>query len=162
MAVTSDVSVRKSVTVETDQECAFTVFTQGFDSWWDRTHHIGQAELLEVMMEPHVGGRWFERGVDGSECDWGRVLVWEPHDRVVLAWQLDADWKYDPNFETEVEVRFIVESPKRTRVELEHRNLDRFGVRAEEVRAAISSPNGWTGLLQRYAEIAQRRPSTAL
>jgi uncharacterized protein YndB with AHSA1/START domain len=97
-----------------------------------------------------VGGRWFERGEDGSECDWGKVLAWEPPDRIVLAWQIDAQWRFDVNLVTEVEVRFIPEG-QTTRVELEHRNIERLGAQADEARAALDSSGGWSGLLERYA-----------
>lgn len=153
----SETTVRHSVTVGVDQETAFGVFTEGFDSWWNRGHHIGQADVADFVMEPKVGGRWYERGVDGSECDWGRVLVWEPPSRVVLAWQLNADWNYDPDFETEVEVRFVAESESQTRVELEHRYLERFGDAMEGVRASISSDGGWPGLLALYARETEGR-----
>lgn len=157
MAVTAEVSISRSVTVEVDQECAFTVFTQGFNTWWNPAHHIGEADLLEAVMEPREGGRWFERGVDGSECDWGRVLAWEPPSRVVLAWQLDADWKYDPDLVTEVEVSFTAVGPSRTRVSLEHRNLECYGAAIERVRSSIGSEGGWTGLLERFVRAAEGR-----
>ena len=105
-------------------------------------------------MEPRVGGRWFERGEDGSECEWGRVLAWEPPARLVLAWQVDAQWRFDPDFITEVEVRFIPEGDA-TRVELEHRNIERFGAQAEATRSALDSPDGWSGLLERFAASLQ-------
>jgi uncharacterized protein YndB with AHSA1/START domain len=149
-----DTSVRKAVTVEVDRERAFTVFTEEFDTWWNRSHHIGEAELEAAIIEPREGGRWYERGVDGSECDWGRVLVWEPPARLVLAWQLTSEWKYDPDFLTEIEVTFTAESASRTRVELEHRNLDRFGAAMVDIRATFESDGGWTGLLQLYADRA--------
>jgi uncharacterized protein YndB with AHSA1/START domain len=105
-----------------------------------------------VIVEPRAGGRWFERGEDGSECQWGAVLVWEPPSRVVLAWQITADWTYDPNFATELELRFAAEGEHATRVELEHRHLERFGDRAQLAYETFSSPHGWSGLLARYAE----------
>jgi uncharacterized protein YndB with AHSA1/START domain len=148
------VSVTKAITVEAPIERAFAVFTEGFDGWWPRGHHIGEADLDKAVMEPRAGGRWYERGVDGSECDWGSVLAWEPPRRVVLAWQLDGEWKHDPDFLTEVEVRFTAEGPDRTHVELEHRNLERFGDAMEKVRASIGSDDGWGGLLEAYAKAA--------
>jgi uncharacterized protein YndB with AHSA1/START domain len=111
---------------------------------------LTQSPLQDVVIEPRVGGRWYERNEDGSECDWGRVLLWEPPGRVVLAWQLNAEWKYDPGLVTELEVRFIAEGPM-TRVELEHRNLERFGARAEEIRAILDSMDGWGSTLAGYA-----------
>lgn len=104
---TPPLAVRKTVTVQAPQAVAFEVFTARIASWWPMaTHHIGKADCAAVVMEPRAGGRWFERGVDGSECDWGRVLAWEPPSRVLLAWQLSAAWAFDPAIHTEVEVRF--------------------------------------------------------
>lgn len=106
--------------------------------------------MADVVIEPRVGGRWYEVGVDGSECDWGRVLAYEPPHRIVLAWQLDAQWRYDPELVTEVEVRFsAVEGG--TLVELEHRNLERYGAAAEQVRSAIDSDGGWPRELRLFA-----------
>ncbi len=104
------------------------------------------------MLEPRVGGRWHEIADDGTECEWGKVLRWEPPHRVVLAWQINADWKYDADFTTEVEVRFVAEGGG-TRVELEHRNLEHYGTRSDEVRAALDSPEGWNGSLVAFAAI---------
>ena len=145
-------AVRHEITVNAPQERAFTVFTEGFDQWWPRSHKIGQAELAEAVIEGREGGRWYERGVDGSECDWGTVLAWEPPARVVLGWQLSADWAYDPNVHTEVEVLFVSEGPHRTRVEFEHRGLEAYGDRLEEVRGSIDSSGGWPGILERFAQ----------
>ena len=99
--------VRKSVRVGAPPERAFKVFTDGIGRWWPKTHHIGAADLDALVIEPKAGGRWYERGVDGVECEIGRVLLWEPPARLVLGWQLTADWKFDRNLVTEVEVRFI-------------------------------------------------------
>jgi uncharacterized protein YndB with AHSA1/START domain len=151
----TDQSVRKSVTVNAPIEKAFTVFTQGMPGWWPGTHHLGgDTELKEAVLEGKEGGRWYEIGVDGSECDWGRVLTWEPPTRLVLAWQIDATWHFDAQLLTEVEVRFVPEGPDRTRVELEHRDLDRFGDAQEQIRAAFDSPGGWPGLLEKFAQAA--------
>src|SRR5215813_8293748 len=102
-------------------------------------------------MEARAGGRWDERGRGGKECEWGRVLVWEPAARLVLSWQLNAQWKFDPDLLTEVEVRFIAEGERLTRVEFEHRGLESYGDQAEAVRKSISSPGGWPGILGGYA-----------
>jgi hypothetical protein len=152
-------AIRKSITVKTSQEHAFSVFIEGIDSWWPRSHHIGESPLRKAVIEPRESGRWYGECEDGTQVDVGHVMVWEPPGRVVIAWQLNADWTYDPNFITEVEVCFISESPDRTRVELEHRNLDRYGERASEVRAAIGSEGGWTGLLEMFATTAEGRAS---
>jgi hypothetical protein len=148
-------SIRKSVTVEASQEHAFTVFTHGWSTWWPTgTHHSGDSPPVESGIEPFAEGRCWERTADGAESVWGKVLVWEPHDRVVLGWQLNEDFKYDPDFITEVEIRFVPESDSRTRVELEHRDLERYGEAQQRLTEIINSENGWTGLLQRYAEKA--------
>ena len=112
--------VRKTRLVNAPQEVAWRVFTEKMGTWWPLDHYtIGKAKAVDAIIEPRVGGRWYERGEDGSTCDWGSVLVWEPHSRLLLSWDITADWKYDPALKTEVEVRFIVEAPTRTRVELE-------------------------------------------
>jgi uncharacterized protein YndB with AHSA1/START domain len=143
--------VRKTITVDAPRDRAFAVFTEGFDRWWPRSHHIGTAELAESVLEPRAGGRWYERGVDGSECDWGRVLAWDPPARLVLSWEISADWKPDPDRASEVEVVFVAEGPDRTRVELTHRGLEVYGDATAQLRGALDSEGGWTGLLALYA-----------
>ena len=150
---TTDLAVRKTVTVSVPRQRAFDVFTAGMSDWWIReSHHIGKAVPEAVIVEPHEGGRWFERAPDGTECDWGRVLEWEPPARVRLAWHLDADWNYDPDpaRATELEVQFVAEGPASTRVEFVHSGFEIHGDRAREVYDAIASPDGWSGLLERY------------
>jgi uncharacterized protein YndB with AHSA1/START domain len=147
--------VRRSVIVRASPAHAFAVFTGRMTRWWRPDHHIGTSPLKEVVLEPRVGGRWYEIGEDGSTCQWGTVLAWEPPARLLLAWQLDADWKYDPHFVTELEVRFLPEGDG-TRVELEHRNLERFGDKAEAIRKSLGSPDGWTGALELFAAEAGR------
>lgn len=142
--------VRKTVTVKASPARAFEVFTSRMISWWRPYHHIGPSPLKDVVLEPRVGGRWYEVDQDDSVCEWGKVLVYEPPSRLVLAWQLNEHWKYDPDFVTELEVRFVPEGAF-TRVELEHRDLERFGQKADAVRAAPDSPGGWTGALTAYA-----------
>jgi uncharacterized protein YndB with AHSA1/START domain len=97
-----------TVTAAVPIDHAFRVFTGSIGSWWPAAYHIGQAEMAEAVLEPWVGGRWYERGVDGSECDWGRVLTWEPPNRLVVTWQIDGQWRYDPDpaHASEIEVRF--------------------------------------------------------
>lgn len=148
-------SVQKTVLVEAPQAHAFAVFTERQGTWWPlATHHIGKAAAQTAIVEPRVGGRWFERGVDGSECEWGRVLVWEPPRRLVLAWELNADWQHDPSLHTEVEVRFVAVGPRSTRVELEHRHLERYAEKADQLRTALDSKGGWSQLLQLFAAAA--------
>ena len=148
----ADLTVRRSVVVNTSPERAFRVFTEKFGSWWPAGHHIGEAELADVVVEPFVGGRWFERGTDGSECDWGRVLAHEPPHRLLLSWHLQADWApdSDPARASEIEVRFAAEADGRTRVDLEHRALHRHGDGAASISEAISQESGWTGILASY------------
>lgn len=141
------------ILVEAPQERAFRVFTEKFDAWWPREHHIGTAEMKTAMLECKPGGRFYEQGVDGSECEWGKVLVWEPPRRLVLAWQINAEWKYDPSIVCEVEVSFTAEGPKRTRVELEHRNLERLGAAAAATRGMLDS--GWGKIMPMFARIAE-------
>jgi hypothetical protein len=148
------VEVVRSVTVPLSQARAFELFTARMTDFWPREHSIGTAEIAEVVVEPHVGGRWFERGVDGSECAWGRVAAWEPSRKLVLLWQIGADWQFDPDFETEVDVTFTEETPGHTRLDLRHRNLDRYRDQTEQMRAVFDSPDGWTGTLARFADLA--------
>ncbi len=143
--------VRKSIVVHAPQARAFDVFTARFDSWWPKTHHIAKAEMKGGVMEPRVGGRWYEVGVDGSQCDWGTVLAWEPPSRVVLSWHLNSKFRYDESVDSEIEVQFIPESAHVTRVELEHRIA---ATDAEAIRAAVDAPEGWSLLLRIYADTA--------
>jgi uncharacterized protein YndB with AHSA1/START domain len=145
-------TVRRTVTVDAPAERAFTVFTRGIDAWWPRNHKIGAGELKQAVLEERAGGRWYEVDVDGNECEWGRVLAWEPPTRLLLAWQIDASWRYDPDLVTEVEIRFVAEGPGRTRVELEHRDLHRLGEAGGEFAAALG--NGWPSLLEAFARAA--------
>jgi uncharacterized protein YndB with AHSA1/START domain len=144
--------VRKELHVKVPPERAFEVFTAGFARWWPgTTHHIGAATYKTAVLEPRVGGRWYEIGDDGSACEWGDVLAWEPPHRLVLAWRITADWQYDASLTTEVEVIFTAEAGG-TRVALEHRGLENWGERAAAMRTAIDSDGGWAGILKQYAE----------
>jgi uncharacterized protein YndB with AHSA1/START domain len=155
---TSDTSVQTSIVVEAPVERAFSVFTDDIGSWWTPGHHILQAELAEMVFEPRVGGHVIDRGVDGSECRWARVLAYEPPTRLVFSWDIDLQWQLetDPARTSEVEVRFIAEGPSRTRVELEHRHLDRHGEGWEQMRAAVGAPDGWGQGLARLADRLSR------
>ena len=146
--------VRKSVRVDAGAARAFDVFTAGLTRWWPRTHHIGVAAMTEAVIEPRVGGRWYERGEDGSTCDWGRVLVWEPNSRLVLTWDIDANWQFDPKLNTEIEVRFIADGKDATRVELEHRRLDRYGEHRDKMRRVFDTEGDWGKLLEMFAKAA--------
>src|SRR5215472_1207367 len=148
-------SVRKVVDVGAPRDVAWQVFTEQMGSWWPLAmYKIGQANAIDAVMEPRVGGRWYERGEDGSTCDWGRVLAWEPHSRLVLSWDVTADWQYDPGLQTEIEVRFIAEGAARTRVEFEHRRLDRYGARRDEMRTIFDKTGDWGQLLAAFAQTA--------
>jgi hypothetical protein len=150
----SGAPVRKSITVKAGVERAFQVFTQGIDTWWPRTHHIGKSPMKKAMMECRAGGRCYTEQVDGTECDWGQVLVWEPPRRFVMAWQITHEWGYEPDLakSSEVEVRFTPQPDGATLVELEHRYFERMGAGGAAMRAAVGAPNGWTGVLQLYVE----------
>ncbi len=133
---TPETAVKKSVVVNVPVEHAFKVFTERFDTWWPRTHHIGKSEPYTAIMEGREGGRWYERGADGSECDWGRVLVYSPPTRVAVSWHLDASYAYDPDpaKASRVEVSFHDDGGGRTRIELVHSQLDRHGPGWEKIR----------------------------
>lgn len=152
--------VRKSIVVAVDAKRAFDVFTARIDRWWPKTHGIGNAPVRESVIEGRVGGRWLQRCEDGSEVTTGHVLVWEPGRRFVVSWEISADWKPDARaaFASEVEVRFLEETPSSTRVELEHRNFERMGADAgEKMRKGVDG--GWPGLLQLYAAEVSRNPN---
>lgn len=144
-------AIRQTITVPATPELAFRVFAEQFGLWWPREYSIGKAEMSDFVIEPRVGGRWYEVGVDGSECDTGRVTAYEPPDRLVLAWHLDGSWQFDPDpaHASEVEVRFIADGDG-TRVELEHRHFERHGDGAPAVRAAVASTGGWGHCLAAY------------
>ena len=149
----ADTSVRTSIVVDAPIERAFSVFTDGFGTFKPREHNLLAVDIAETIFEPRVGGNIYDRGIDGSECRWARVLAYEPPSRVVFSWDIDLEWKIetDPDKTSEVEVRFTPDGPDRTRVELEHRNLDRHGDGWERMRDAVGSPDGWGAGLQRFA-----------
>jgi len=145
-------SIRKQLTVEAPLDRAFRVFTSNMGAWWPKQHHIGTTALKDCVIEPKVDGRWYEVGEDGAACEWGKVLAWDPPRRLVLAWQLNAEFKYDAKLITEVEVSFTALGPKQTRVDFEHRNLDRFGAAAERLGKAMGE--GWGQILQSFVDTA--------
>lgn len=148
--------VRRTITVAVSQQRAFEVFTAQFGTWWPKEYSIGAADMADFVVEPKVGGRWYEVGVDGTECDTGRVTAFDPPDRLILAWHLNESWQYDPDpaHASEVEVRFVADGPTRTSVELEHRGFERHGGGADAVRSGVDSPQGWAYCLERFAERA--------
>lgn len=151
-----DTDVYVDVTVGVSRERAFEVYTRKLDSWWPREHHIGKAPLQEAFMEPRLGGRLYEKGVDGSECDWGVVLAWEPPARLVFSWQINGEWAYESDLSrsSEVEVRFTALGPKQTRVELIHRHFERHGEGAEAIRQGVK--RGWPTVMGLFVAATQQ------
>jgi uncharacterized protein YndB with AHSA1/START domain len=151
----AETSVRASIVVEAPIERAFSVFTKDFGSFKPPEHNMLAVEIAETVFEPRVGGHLYDRGVDGSECRWARVLAYEPPNRVVLSWDISPQWQIETDLEktSEVEVQFISETPERTRVELEHRHLDRHGEGWEQERDGVAAPDGWPLYLQRFADV---------
>jgi uncharacterized protein YndB with AHSA1/START domain/uncharacterized damage-inducible protein DinB len=156
MTTQQTATVQKSVTVKAGLEHAFNVFTAGLDTWWPRSHHIGKKPLQKAVIESRAGGRCFGCEADGTECQWGTVTTWEPPNRLVIAWQIDPNWQFDPDLSkaSEVEVRFTAEAGGMTRVALEHRHLERHGKDFEKVRVGVAGPGGWSGLLQMFGRTA--------
>jgi uncharacterized protein YndB with AHSA1/START domain len=150
----TDTAVQASIVVEAPIERAFRVFTEDFGSFKPREHNLLEVDTAETVFEPFVGGHLYDRGVDGSECRWARVLAYEPPNRVLMSWDISPQWQLEPDPEktSEWEVRFIPESPERTRIELEHRHLDRHGEGWEAERDGVGGADGWPLYLQRFAD----------
>jgi uncharacterized protein YndB with AHSA1/START domain len=147
--------VRRSITVDAPIERAFSVFTERFGDFKPPEHNILGVPIAETVFEPRVGGHIYDRGTDGSECRWARVLVFEPPDRVVVSWDISPYWQIETDLAhtSEVEVRFVAETPQRTRLDLEHRNIERHGPGWEGVRDGVADDAGWTLYLDRYADL---------
>jgi uncharacterized protein YndB with AHSA1/START domain len=145
--------VKREVRVKLPPAKAFEVFTARIGTWWPRDKSIAQVPMANVIIEPRVGGRWYEESADGSQCDWGAVLAYQKGERLMLNWQIDADWKFDPDLNTEVEILFKSEGTG-TLVTLEHRNIENFGPRHALVREMISSEGGWTDILRSFGRDA--------
>lgn len=154
MTTINPAPIRRSVTVEASLERAYGVFVAGMGGWWIKSHSLAPTGQRNVVIEQRAGGRWYEIGAGGEEVQWGHVIALDPPHRILLAWQLTADWAFDPNFLTELEVRFTVLDTSRTRVDLEHRKLDAYGARAEQVAGQLGSDNGWTALIEAFARAA--------
>ena len=144
--------VRKTLVIKADLRRSFDAFAGRMGSWWPRSHSIGASPQADVIIEPRPGGRWYERGQDGSEREWGKVLDWNPPSRLLLAWQLDGSWKYNPACITEIEINFTALGARETRVDFEHRHLERLGDNAAAVRDQLDS--GWGGILEVYGGVA--------
>jgi uncharacterized protein YndB with AHSA1/START domain len=153
-----ETAVRQQIVVEVSAERAFQVFTEQFDQIKPREHNMMDVPIVETVFERYVGGAVFDRGEDGSECRWARVLVFEPPERLVISWDITPQWQIetDPDRTSEVEVRFIAEGPKLTRVQLEHRHLDRHGTDWESERDSVSGDGGWLLYLQRFVDVVAR------
>jgi uncharacterized protein YndB with AHSA1/START domain len=140
----------KSFTVPASPQKAFSVFTDGHGDWWPKTHSIGDSPLRKAVIEPRANGRWYGLLEDGTENMWGDVLVWEPPSRLVLAWRISGQWAYDPKLLTEIEVRFTPEGEGVTRVDFEHRNLERLGEGEGAMQIRNSMDSGWGLILDSY------------
>ena len=150
-----EASVRTQIVVDAPIARAFAVFTEEFDRIKPREHNLLDVEIAETVFERREGGRIYDRGIDGSECHWARVLAYEPPNRVVFSWDISPSWQVeaDEAKTSEVEVTFMAESPTRTRLELVHRNLDRHGPGWEGLAAGVGDDQGWPLYLTRYAEL---------
>lgn len=145
-------SIKKELTVAAAQATAFKVFTEQMNLWWPSTHHAGKCPMTELVLEARTGGRWYSRHEDGSEVNVGHVMTYQPHDLFILAWQLTADYQFDPELITEVEVQFIPEGPKSTRVKFEHKNLQRLN----SAKAVESMNKGWGDIMKLYKQKAEQ------
>jgi uncharacterized protein YndB with AHSA1/START domain len=152
--IETDSAVRREVVVDVPPARAFELFTADMTSWWPADHHIGSAPIAEIIVEPRTGGRWFTRHEDGTETSTGVVVVWEPPGRFVVTWQIGADWKFHTDLVTTVEVRFDPVGDGRTRVRLEHRDLDAFGADAAAMKETFEDPGAWQATLRAYASVA--------
>lgn len=155
MTEVSASAVRTEIVVDAPIERAFSVFTERFGDFKPPEHNMLGVDIAESVFEPRVGGHIYDRGVDGSECRWARVLAYEPPERVVFSWDIDPQWQIvtDPDNASEVEVRFVAESSERTHVEIEHSKLERHGPGWEALGGAVGSEGGWPLYLQRYAAL---------
>ena len=155
MTQTEVAVVRRQVVVQAPITRAFAVFTERFGDFKPPEHNLLAAPIAETVFEPRVGGHIYDRAVDGSECRWARILAYEPPHRVVFSWDIGPQWQIetDPEQTSEVEVRFVAESENRTRVELEHRNLDRHGPGWQAVAEGVGHDDGWALYLDRYAAL---------
>src|SRR5579863_3364599 len=149
--------IRKELVVDASQETAFQVFTEKMDLWWPKTHHVGKTPVVESVLEPGVRGRWFTKHVDGSEVNVGYVHVWDPYGRLVLIWQVDGNFQCDPNLMSEVEVVFVVEGPGKTRVKLEHRDLEKL-MGGKKVIEDMDA--GWGYILGLYVAVTNKINAT--
>ena len=151
--IETDETVRREIVVGVRPDRAFEIFTADMTSWWPPAHHIGSAPIAEVVVEPRVGGRWFTRHQDGTATSTGFVTVWDPPARLVVTWQIGADWSYHPDLVTTVEVRFEPDGDDRTRVSIRH-DLAAYGADAATMKKTFEEPGAWSATLRAYAEVA--------
>ncbi len=156
--MTETTAVQRTINVRAGVEHAFRVFTEGMDSWWPRTHHIGKSPMTKAVLQCCAGGRCYSEQTDGTECDWAQILVWEPPSRLVMAWQITHVWGYEPDLAraSEVEIRFTPEADGSTRVDLEHRHFERMGDGWQGMQAAVGGDGGWNGILRLYQGAAEK------
>ena len=152
----ADTDVRVEVSVEAPIERTFQAFTERVGSWWPRAYRLGADDWVDVRIEPHVGGRWYEHAEDGQDCDWGRVLVWDPPNHLVLSWQIGVTFQpqSDPESASRVDVRFVADSASRTTVTLVHSDFEKHGEGWESMRSGVAHEGGWPGILTAFAEVA--------
>ncbi|MBB3051763.1 uncharacterized protein YndB with AHSA1/START domain [Prauserella isguenensis] len=147
--------VRQQIVVEAPRDTAFTTFTERFGDFKPKEHNLLDSPITETVFEPRVGGHIYDRAEDGSECRWARILAYEPPSRVVFSWDIGPTWQLeaDPENASEVEIRFVAETPERTRLELEHRHIDRHGPGWQAVADGVGGDGGWPLYLRRYAAL---------
>ena len=145
-------AVKRTLHLNVPIEHAFRVFTERMGSWWPASHHVGETPFQDILIDPRAGGRWYEVNVKGEECLWGTVLAWEPPKRVVLSWHLQPDWSFSPDMAraSEVALEFVPEGLEKTRVEFEHRHLERHGAGWEKLREQVGAEGGWPMILEQY------------
>ncbi|MEO7965174.1 MAG: SRPBCC family protein [Gemmatimonadaceae bacterium] len=152
-------AVKREMLVNASRAHAFKVFTDDINRWWPREHHIGKSPLKRAVIEPQVSGRWYSICEDDSEIDVGRVQTWDPPNRVVMTWQINGSWQYDPNFVTIIDVAFEDVTPTQCRVLFEHRGLDAYGPASDAVRMMFEAPNGWGETLSHFQRLAEESAS---
>ncbi len=152
----ADTDVRVEVTVDASIERTFQVFTERVGSWWPRAYRLGDSDWVDVVIEPREGGRWYEHAQDGEACDWGRVLVWDPPNHVVLSWQIGVTFQAqsDPELASRVDVRFEADGPGRTNVTLVHSDFEKHGEGWQSMRDGVAHEGGWPGIMPAFAEVA--------
>jgi len=147
-------AVRREIVVDVPPDRAFELFTADMTTWWPAAHHIGSAPIAEVVIEPRTGGRWYTTHEDGSEVVIGHMRTWEPPSRIIFSWEIGSDWKPDPKVASEVEINFVAETDRTTRVQLEHRNFEALGEEGgEKMRGSVDG--GWPGLLELFKNKAE-------